>query len=42
MGVLIIAILVGIGERMSERFIPVYLVALGSDMFWPGTTWHIS
>lgn len=35
-GVLIMAILVGMGERMSERFIPVYLIALGSGMFWPG------
>ncbi len=30
------AILVGMGERMSERFLPVYLIALGSGMMWPG------
>ena len=35
-GMLAMAILVGMGERMSERFIPVYLIALGSGMFWPG------
>ena len=33
---LCMAILVGMGERMSERFLPVYLIALGSGMMWPG------
>ena len=35
-GMLCMAILVGMGERMSERFLPVYLLALGSGMLWPG------
>ena len=35
-GMLAMAILVGMGERMSERFLPVYLIALGSGMMWPG------
>ncbi len=35
-GVLCMAVLVGMGERMSERFLPVYLIALGSGMLWPG------
>jgi MFS family permease len=35
-GMLCMAVLVGMGERMSERFLPVYLIALGSGMFWPG------
>jgi MFS family permease len=33
---LAMAVLVGMGERMSERFLPVYLIALGSGMMWPG------
>jgi len=35
-GMLSMAVLVGMGERMAERFLPVYLIALGSGMFWPG------
>jgi len=35
-GILCMAVLVGMGERMSERFLPIYLVALGSGMLWPG------
>lgn len=35
-GLLTMVILVGMGEKMSERFLPIYLVALGSSMFWPG------
>ena len=29
-GILVMAILVGMGERMAERFLPLYMVALGS------------
>src|SRR5262245_35488211 len=35
-GVLAITVLVGMGERIAERFLPVYLIALGSGMLWPG------
>ena len=35
-GLLAMVVLVGMGEKMSERFLPVYLVALGSGMLWPG------
>ena len=35
-GLLAMVVLVGTGEKMSERFLPVYLVALGSGMLWPG------
>ena len=35
-GVLCMVVLVGMGERMAERFLPVYLVALGSGVLWPG------
>lgn len=35
-GALTMAVLVGMGEKMSERFLPIYLVALGSGMLWPG------
>lgn len=35
-GVLAMAVMVGMGERMAERFIPIYLLALGSGMLWPG------
>ncbi len=35
-GILCMAVLVGMGERMSERFLPIYLIALGSGMLWPG------
>jgi MFS family permease len=35
-GLLSMAVLVGMGERMAERFLPIYLLALGSGMYWPG------
>jgi MFS family permease len=35
-GILFMAVFVGMGERMAERFLPIYLVALGSGMLWPG------
>lgn len=35
-GILVMAILVGMGERMAERFLPLYLIALGSGLLWPG------
>ena len=35
-GILFLAVLVGMGERMAERFLPLYLIALGSGMLWPG------
>ncbi len=35
-GMLCMLVLVGMGERMSERFLPIYLVALGSGILWPG------
>jgi MFS family permease len=35
-GMLSMVILVGMGERMAERFLPIYLIALGSGVFWPG------
>src|SRR5215470_12538388 len=35
-GVLAMAVLVGMGERMADRFLPVYLLALGSGLLWPG------
>jgi MFS family permease len=35
-GMLFMAVLVGMGERMAERFLPLYLIALGSGMLWPG------
>ena len=35
-GMLSMAVLVGMGERMAERFLPIYLIALGSSMFGPG------
>ncbi len=35
-GALGMAVLVGMGEKMAERFLPVYLIALGSSMLWPG------
>ena len=35
-GMLSMVVLIGMGEKMSERFIPIYLVALGSGIFWPG------
>jgi len=36
MGLLSMVILVGMGEKMAERFLPVYLIAMGSSMLWPG------
>jgi MFS family permease len=35
-GMLVMVVLVGMGERMGERFLPVYLIFLGSGMLWPG------
>jgi MFS family permease len=35
-GLLCMVVLVGMGEKMTERFLPLYLIALGSGMFWPG------
>lgn len=35
-GVLAMAVLVGMGERMADRFLPIYLLALGSGVLWPG------
>jgi MFS family permease len=35
-GLLTMVVLVGLGEKMAERFLPIYLVALGSGMLWPG------
>jgi len=36
MGLLTMAVLVGLGERMAERFLPVYLLALGASPLIPG------
>ena len=36
LGLLAMVVLVGMGEKMSERFLPMYLVALGSGLLWPG------
>ena len=33
-GVLAMVVLVGMGERMAERFLPIYLLALGGGS-WP-------
>jgi MFS family permease len=35
-GMLTMVVLVGMGEKMTERFLPLYLIALGASMFWPG------
>ena len=35
-GALAMAVLVGMGEKMAERFLPIYLIALGSSVLWPG------
>jgi len=35
-GILFMVVLVGMGERMAERFLPLYLIALGSGLLWPG------
>ena len=31
-GMLFMVILVGMGERMAERFLPIYLIALGGGL----------
>jgi len=33
---LVMIVLVGMGERMAERFLPIYLLALGGGIFLPG------
>ena len=33
-GVLAMVVLVGMGERMGERFLPVYIIALGGGALW--------
>jgi MFS family permease len=35
-GLLGMVVLVGLGEKMAERFLPIYLIALGSSTLWPG------
>lgn len=35
-GLLSMVVLVGLGEKMAERFLPIYLLALGSGVLWPG------
>ncbi|MFH0878544.1 MAG: MFS transporter [Lentisphaerota bacterium] len=35
-GLLGMVVLVGLGEKMAERFLPMYLLALGSGALWPG------
>lgn len=35
-GLLVMVVLVGLGEKMAERFLPVYLVALGASTLVPG------
>jgi MFS family permease len=35
-GLLIMVILVGLGEKMAERFLPLYLTALGASLLLPG------
>jgi MFS family permease len=35
-GLLAMVVLVGIGEKMAERFLPLYLLALGGMAFLPG------
>jgi len=35
-GLLIMVVLVGLGEKMAERFLPLYLVALGGGIFSVG------
>jgi len=35
-GLLTMAVLVGMGERMAETFLPLYVLALGGWMFLPG------
>jgi len=36
MGLLLMVILVGLGERMAERFLPIYLIALGGSAITVG------
>ncbi|MFH1488449.1 MAG: MFS transporter, partial [Pseudomonadota bacterium] len=36
LGLLSMVILVGMGERMAERFLPVYLIALGGSVLSVG------
>jgi MFS family permease len=35
-GLLVMVILVGLGEKMAERFLPLYLTALGASLLIPG------
>ena len=35
-GLLGMVVLLGMGEKMAERFLPLYLIALGSSTLWPG------
>ena len=35
-GLLSMVVLVGLGERLAERFLPVYLLALGASITLPG------
>lgn len=35
-GLLSMVVLLGMGEKMAERFLPLYLIALGSSTLWPG------
>lgn len=32
-GLLVVVVLVGLGERMAERFLPIYILALGGSVF---------
>lgn len=36
LSMLIMVILVGLGEKMAERFLPLYLVAVGGTVFTVG------
>ena len=35
-GLLVMVVLVGMGEKMAERFLPLYLTALGASLLVPG------
>ena len=35
-GLLVMVVLVGLGEKMDERFLPLYLTALGASLLIPG------
>src|SRR3989304_7374706 len=35
-GLLAMVVLVGMGEKMAERFLPLYLTALGASLLVPG------